>query len=316
MAFTKVVGPGIHTLSNITSHNVHSSGIITATRFDGPFTNLNVTGVTTFAGDVSIGGTLTYEDVTNIDSVGLITARDGIFLPDDKKAKFGNTAASPDLEIFHSSDHNEIKGNNGNIRIRNYDTNGSRKYLYLQSEIVQIRTHTNNHQMVSGYAGAQTELYYNNTKRINTTSTGAEVTGILTATNGLDAIGIQSGGINISTGILTAINFIGLGNTFAVNGTTVDVSISGNSGAGGTWSSYTAGIATTKSVGVNTNNLDDNDLVGVGNSFQGLYISNGMMITDNKLSGNHYIGTAFNGLMAGPVNIEGTLTVDGNYVVV
>ena len=316
MAFTKVVGPGIHTLSNITSHNVHSSGIITATRFDGPFTNLNVTGVTTFAGDVSIGGTLTYEDVTNIDSVGLVTARDGIFIPDDKKAKFGNTAASPDLEIFHSSDHNEIKGNNGNIRIRNYDTNGSRKYLYLQSEIVQIRTHTNNHQMVSGYAGAQTELYYNNTKRINTTSTGAEVTGILTATNGLDAIGIQSGGINISTGILTAINFIGLGNTFAVNGTTVDVSISGNSGAGGTWSSYTAGIATTKSVGVNTNNLDDNDLVGVGNSFQGLYISNGMMVMDNKLSGNHYIGTAFNGLMTGPVNIEGTLTIDGNYVVV
>ena len=316
MAFTKVVGPGIHTLSNITSHNVHSSGIITATRFDGPFTNLNVTGVTTFAGNVSIGGTLTYEDVTNIDSVGLITARDGIFLPDDKKAKFGNTDASPDLEIFHSSDHNEIKGNNGNIRIRNYDTNGSRKYLYLQSEIVQIRTHTNNHQMVSGYAGAQTELYYNNTKRINTTSTGAEVTGILTATNGLDAIGIQSGGINISTGILTAINFIGLGNTFAVNGTTVDVSISGNSGAGGTWSSYTAGIATTKSVGVNTNNLDDNDLVGVGNSFQGLYISNGMMVMDNKLSGNHYIGTAFNGLMTGPVNIEGTLTIDGNYVVV
>ena len=106
MAFTKVVGPGIHTLSNITSHNVHSSGIITATRFDGPFTNLNVTGVTTFAGDVSIGGTLTYEDVTNIDSVGLITARDGIFLPDNKEAKFGNTAASPDLKIYHSSSDN------------------------------------------------------------------------------------------------------------------------------------------------------------------------------------------------------------------
>ena len=52
MAFTKVVGPGIHTLANITSHNVHSSGIITATRFDGPFTNLNVTGVVTFAGEM------------------------------------------------------------------------------------------------------------------------------------------------------------------------------------------------------------------------------------------------------------------------
>ena len=64
------------------------------------FVNLNVTGVTTFAGDVSIGGTLTYEDVTNIDSVGLVTARDGIFLPDEKKAEFGNTAASGDLQIY------------------------------------------------------------------------------------------------------------------------------------------------------------------------------------------------------------------------
>ena len=52
MAFTKVVGPGIHTQSNINSHNIHSTGIITATRFDGPFTNLNVTGITTFTGNV------------------------------------------------------------------------------------------------------------------------------------------------------------------------------------------------------------------------------------------------------------------------
>ncbi len=37
-----------------------------------------VAGIATFTSDVSIGGTLTYEDVTNIDSVGLITARTGI----------------------------------------------------------------------------------------------------------------------------------------------------------------------------------------------------------------------------------------------
>ena len=37
-----------------------------------------VTGVSTLSGNVSIGGTLTYEDVTNIDSVGVITARSGI----------------------------------------------------------------------------------------------------------------------------------------------------------------------------------------------------------------------------------------------
>jgi len=39
----------------------------------------NVSGTTaTFSGNVSVGGTLTYEDVTNIDSVGLVTARSGI----------------------------------------------------------------------------------------------------------------------------------------------------------------------------------------------------------------------------------------------
>ena len=107
MAFTKVVGPGIHTQSNINSHNIHSTGIITATRFDGPFTNLNVTGFTTFAGGVSIGGTLTYEDVTNIDSVGLVTARDGIFIPDDKKLELGNAAGNGDLQIYHESSSNK-----------------------------------------------------------------------------------------------------------------------------------------------------------------------------------------------------------------
>ena len=39
---------------------------------------INVTGVATFSGNVSVGGTLTYEDVTNVDSVGIITARSGI----------------------------------------------------------------------------------------------------------------------------------------------------------------------------------------------------------------------------------------------
>ena len=97
MAFTKVVGAGIHTLSNITSHNVHSSGIITATKFDGPFDNINVSGAATFTGNVTIGGTLTYEDVTNIDAVGLITARDGIFIPDLKKLEIGNVAGAGDL---------------------------------------------------------------------------------------------------------------------------------------------------------------------------------------------------------------------------
>ena len=40
--------------------------------------NLQISGIATFLGNVSIAGTLTYEDVTNIDSLGIITARSGL----------------------------------------------------------------------------------------------------------------------------------------------------------------------------------------------------------------------------------------------
>ena len=66
------------------------TGVATATNFKGDLTgtaslasNLtgtpNITvGTISASGSVSIGGTLTYEDVTNIDSVGIITARSGV----------------------------------------------------------------------------------------------------------------------------------------------------------------------------------------------------------------------------------------------
>ena len=211
MAFTRVVGPGIHTQANIHSHNIQSTGIITAVGLD-------------ITGPVSIAGTLTYDDVSNIDSVGLITARKGI----------------------------------------------------ISSGVVTA-----------------------------------------TAFHGASQIGIQSGGVQIGAGI-TQLNFVGTGNTFAVNGTTVDISIQGGGGGGGSgagFSTSNAGLHTTSSIGVNTSALAST-LTGVGNSFQGIYVSNGMMIMDNTLTGNHYIGTTYNGLMVGPVNINGTLSIDGNYVVV
>ena len=218
MAFTRVVGPGIHTQSNIDSHNIKSTGIITATKFDGPFDSLTV------SGNLSIGGTLTYEDVTNIDSVGLITAREGI----------------------------------------------------ISSGVVTA-----------------------------------------TAFHGASQIGIQSGGVQIGAGI-TQLNFVGTGNTFAVNGTTVDISIQGGGGGGsGAFTTSITGIQTTSQiVGIGTTSTDDPDLQGIGNSAKGMYVSNGMIIMDNAVSGNHYIGTNFNALMVGPVNISGTISIDGNYVVV
>jgi len=155
----------------------------------------------------------------------------------------------------------------------------------------------------------------NSTGIVSATSfsgSGSGLTGV--STNFVASVGIQSAGIVIGAGI-TQLNFIGTGNTFSVNGTTVDISISGNTGAGGTWSATNVGVFTSKSVGVNTTGLPT-PLVGTGNSFQGLYISNGMIIHDNVLNGNHYIGTAYNGLMAGPVSVGGTLTIDGVWVVV
>ena len=154
-------------------------------------------------------------------------------------------------------------------------------------------------------------LFFNGLQKFQTTNTGAKVTGTLA---GASEVGIQSGGVQIGAGI-TQLNFIGAGNTFAVNGTTVDISIAGGGGSGAGFSTSNAGLHTTSSIGVNTSALAST-LTGVGNSFQGIYVSNGMMIMDNTLNGNHYIGTAFNGLMAGPVNISGTLSIDGNYVVV
>jgi len=67
MSFTKVSVAGIGTTGTITLTNVSVAGVITATD-------------ATFSGNVSVGGTLTYEDVTNVDSVGLVTARSGILV--------------------------------------------------------------------------------------------------------------------------------------------------------------------------------------------------------------------------------------------
>ena len=137
--------------------------------FDG--STLVVTGDATFSGNVSIAGTLTKEDVTNIDSVGLVTARTGVHV----------------------------------------------------------------------------------------LSNGIDAVGVITATQGLDAIGIQSGGINITTGIITAINFTGTGNTVTYDSSTkiVSVSVGGAGGAGGKFVENNTGIHTLSNVGIGTTNASD-----------------------------------------------------------
>ena len=70
----------------------------------------------------------------------------------------------------------------------------------------------------------------------------------------------------------------------------------------GKFVSETAGIVTNTPVGINTSTVDDKDLTGIGNSFKGLYVSNGMVIHDSELTGVHYIGTSFRGMMVSSVD--------------
>ena len=64
-----------------------------------------VTGIVTatsaeFAGNVSVGGTLTYEDVTNIDSTGIVTAKSGIFVGNPVSPGIGATINPSGNAVF------------------------------------------------------------------------------------------------------------------------------------------------------------------------------------------------------------------------
>ena len=92
MALTKIGSIGINT-------GIQFAGVTTIATLNGSDSVLSVGGTVNFVSDVSIGGTvsiagtLTYEDVTNIDAVGLITARNGIVVG-------SGITLSPDGNIF------------------------------------------------------------------------------------------------------------------------------------------------------------------------------------------------------------------------
>ena len=101
-----VTGGHVNVGSNI---QLGDAGILTATTFKG-----NIEGTTgTFSGNVSVGGTLTYEDVTNIDSVGIVTARTGVITP------------NVDVDDFISVGNNIHLGNAGVVTATSFSGNGS-----------------------------------------------------------------------------------------------------------------------------------------------------------------------------------------------
>jgi len=139
--------------------------------FDG--TNLTV------SGNVSIGGTLTYEDVTNIDSVGIITARLGIKVPDSQKVFLG---ADNDLQIYHDGSHSYVQdAGTGN--------------LILSGTRVNLLNPAANETMVSAQADGPVELYYDNSLKLSTAAGGVNVAGNINL-NSADNYEIRLGAAN------------------------------------------------------------------------------------------------------------------------
>ena len=80
-------------------NGVTVSGVVTATA-----TTQNISGNLTVSGNLGVGGVLTYEDVTNIESVGIITAKNGIHVTGGNVGINTINPGSP-LTLFSTAAH-------------------------------------------------------------------------------------------------------------------------------------------------------------------------------------------------------------------
>ena len=228
MALTKVTGQVINDTTGLVVGVTTVGGGISAT--DGFFSGIvTAVGDASFSGNVSVGGTLTYEDVTNIDAVGLVTARNGIVvgsgitLSKDGDIFFtgimtGNGSGltgvantdviftdklhvgdSPeliavgigsDLEIFHDGTNSHIKD----------DTSST---LVITNDDLRLKS-SGDEMYVRCVANGSVSLWYDQsshgTAKLATSATGVTVDGTLAATA---VTGDGSGLTGIAVGIGT-----------------------------------------------------------------------------------------------------------------
>ena len=300
MALTKIGSIGINT-------GIQFAGVTTIATLNASDNVLSVGGTVNFVSDVSIGGTvsiagtLTYEDVTNVDAVGLITARNGIVvgggitlskdgnifatgittvgtglsMADSVVARFGD---SGDLEISH----------NGTDSIINDAGTGYLKLISNGGGIILEKS--NAEPLIRSFTDGAVELYHDNSKKLETASGGVTVTGTLAATavtgDGSGLTGLEAGKF-LSDGI---------------------------------------GITTVTPVGIETSSIARKDLAGpagntatgAGSSFHGAYMGDGVLSFNTEFSNptGYYISTFTNSLVAGPMQLGTTLTIDGTFTIV
>jgi hypothetical protein len=125
----------------------------------------SVTGTSaTFSGNVSVGGTLTYEDVTNIDSVGLVTARTGVRVTDGGLIVTGVSTFNNGVAVTGVSTFNNgvavtgVSTFNNDVRLRGVVENVSAATTYTSGGALVLELDVRNsttyrYTMVGGNIG-------------------------------------------------------------------------------------------------------------------------------------------------------------------
>ena len=128
-----------------------------------------VTGVSTFTGNVTVGGTLTYDDVTNIDSVGMVTAQGGI------NVSAGNVKVTAGIVTVGSG----VTISSDFIHL----TDNSKIQLGIASDLEIY--HDGSNSIINDAGTGNLRLATGGTTKVEVISTGASVYGALKLQNGL-----------------------------------------------------------------------------------------------------------------------------------
>ena len=113
----------------------------------------------------------------------LATTSNGIKLDDDTRIGLGN---GEDLQIYHDGNHSRI-------------VDSGTGHLIVQTSELNIMNAAGNEDIIKGHADGAVELYYDNSKKLETTSAGVTVTGALTATGNITAFSDKTLKTDINT---------------------------------------------------------------------------------------------------------------------
>ena len=178
MALTRITKGVIKPNENYDTHNIVSTGIVTSV-------GLDVNGSADISGSLSVGGVLTYEDVTSIDSVGLITARSGIRVI-GAGSSVGIGTTNPE-EVLH------VSGSGGGQNVIRIDTDGTALSFHNHSEFMGFMGNDSGKLFINAGGTEDTlSLKTNGNERLRITSAGN--VGIGTTIPGSDRLRVHIDG--------------------------------------------------------------------------------------------------------------------------